>query len=52
MPFKSKAQAGFLWANHPDVAKRWQREAPVDIKALPERKTATKGTKKLLSGKR
>lgn len=51
MPFKSKAQAGYLWARHPDIARRWQSEAPVDVKQLPERKTATKGTKSLLSGK-
>ncbi len=50
MPFQSKAQEGFLWANHPDIARRWQRESPVDIKSLPERKRATKKTKDLLSG--
>ncbi len=24
MPFKSKAQMRFLYANHPDIAKRWE----------------------------
>lgn len=23
MPFKSEAQRKFLWAKHPDIAKRW-----------------------------
>lgn len=26
MPFKSLAQKGFLWANHPEIAARWSRE--------------------------
>jgi hypothetical protein len=52
MPFSSKAQMGYMFANHPDIAKRWQKEAPVDYGKLPERKTASKGTKKLLSGKK
>lgn len=51
MPFSSKAQMGYMFANHPSIAKRWQAEAPVDYKALPEKKTATKTTKNLLSGK-
>jgi len=28
MPFKSEAQRGFLFANHPEIAKRWAREYP------------------------
>lgn len=28
MPFKSEAQRGFLFARHPDIAKRWAREYP------------------------
>ena len=24
MPFKSKAQRTFMYANHPDIAKRWE----------------------------
>lgn len=35
MPFKSKAQQGFLFANHPKIAKRWAKETP-NIKSLPE----------------
>ncbi len=51
MPFTSKAQMGYMYANHPEIAKRWQSEAPVKASELPERKTATKGTKSLLAGK-
>lgn len=28
MPFKSSAQRAFLYANHPDIAKRWSKEFP------------------------
>lgn len=28
MPFKSQAQKGWMYANHPDMAKRWQKETP------------------------
>ncbi len=52
MPMVSQAQNGYMWANHPEIARRWSKEAPVDVKSLPERKTATKGTKSLLSGKK
>jgi hypothetical protein len=27
MPFKSRKQEAFLWANHPDIARRWLRES-------------------------
>ena len=23
MPFRSKAQRGYLWANHPEIAREW-----------------------------
>ena len=26
MPFRSEAQRRFLWAKHPDIAKRWASE--------------------------
>lgn len=28
MPFRSKAQRGYMYANHPDIAKRWEHETP------------------------
>ncbi len=36
MPFKSKAQARFLFANHPNMAKEWADKTK-SIKDLPER---------------
>lgn len=35
MPFKSKAQQKWMFANHPEMAKRWADHTP-DIKKLPE----------------
>lgn len=32
MPFKSTAERGFLYANHPDIAKRFQAETPKGTK--------------------
>lgn len=36
MPFRSQAQRGFLFAQHPDIAKRWAAEYPGQGK-LPAR---------------
>lgn len=36
MPFKSQAQARFLFQNHPDIANRWQSEYQQRIVELPE----------------
>jgi hypothetical protein len=44
MPFKSKAQQGYMFAKMPKTAKRWAKETP-NIKALPKR-AAKKGTKR------
>lgn len=35
MPFRSEKQRRFLWAEHPDIAKRWAREYPKQ-RNLPE----------------
>lgn len=35
MPFKSQAQAKFLWAKHPEIAKRWEKEYGQKISKLP-----------------
>jgi len=35
MPYKSKAQAAFMHINHPDIAKRWDKEYPSQGK-LPQ----------------
>jgi hypothetical protein len=47
MPFKSKAQAKFMFANHPTIAKEFADATP-DIKKLPEhkKKIKAKGKKK------
>lgn len=37
MPFKSKAQARYMFAKHPQMAKEWAAATP-SIKALPNRK--------------
>lgn len=45
MPFKSKAQEKWMFANKPEMAKEWANETP-DIKKLPtkvkKKKTKTK----------
>jgi hypothetical protein len=43
MPFKSKAQMRYMFANHPEIAKRWSKEYKTP-KNLPER--VKKRTKK------
>lgn len=36
MPFKSKAQQRFMFANNPKMAKRWAKETP-NMTKLPEK---------------
>lgn len=36
MPFKSQAQRGYMYANHPEIARRWEEHTPKG-KKLPER---------------
>jgi hypothetical protein len=43
MPFKSKAQQGYMFANMPKTAKRWAKKTP-NIKSLPK-KAARKRSK-------
>jgi hypothetical protein len=40
MPFKSQAQRKWMHANHPEMAKRWEKETPK--KKLPKKKKAKK----------
>lgn len=48
MPFKSKKQMRYLYANEPKIAKKWSAEFPnQDIKKLPERKGIVKSKNKL-----
>lgn len=48
MPFKSKAQARFMFARHPGIAKRWVNESrrKHPIKGLPARKGSRRGKRK------
>lgn len=41
MPFKSKAQMRWMFANKPKMAKKWAKETKNE-KALPERKRRNK----------
>ena len=41
MPFKSKAQRSWMYANHPAMAKKWQADTPKG-KKLPARKRKAK----------
>ena len=36
MPMKSKRQRRWMWATHPEMAKRWEKETPKG-KKLPEK---------------
>ena len=38
MPFKSQAQRGWMYANKPAMARRWEKETPVGNR-LPKRLT-------------
>jgi hypothetical protein len=51
MPYKSKAQLGFMHAKHPTIAKRWDKKYDVpsnlpekvdDVKARPKSKPRVK----------
>jgi hypothetical protein len=43
MPFKSQAQAAYLYKHHPEIARRWRAEHPnQDIKDLPKHKRKSK----------
>jgi hypothetical protein len=48
MPFKSKAQMRWMFANHPEMAKRWADHTK-DMKALPEKKENDKEKEASLS---
>lgn len=44
MPFKSKAQQGFMFANMPKTAKKWAKETP-NMKSLPKKAKKKAGRK-------
>lgn len=37
MPFQSQAQRKWMYANHPEMAERWEKETPKK-KPLPKKK--------------
>jgi hypothetical protein len=43
MPFKSQAQKGWMYSNHPEMARQWKSETPKG-KKLPK-KVGTKNGK-------
>jgi hypothetical protein len=45
MPFKSKAQRSYLYANEPEVAKKFEAMTPKG-KKLPEKVSSKKATKR------
>lgn len=45
MPFKSEKQRRFMHSQHPEIAKRWEKETPKGS-ALPERAKSGSGTSK------
>ena len=49
MPFQSQAQRGYLFAHHPEMAKRWAREYP-NQKHLPEHVEKRKARSKHAKG--
>jgi hypothetical protein len=44
MPFESEKQRKFLWAKHPEIAKRWSDE--YGSKVVPKKKAKKKKKKK------
>jgi hypothetical protein len=42
MPFKSSAQKKWMYANKPEMAKRWEKETPKG-KKLPKKVKKSKG---------
>ena len=45
MPFKSKAQRRFMYAKHPEMAKKWEAETPTGTR-LPSKMGRKKPTKR------
>jgi hypothetical protein len=47
MPFKSKAQQGYMFVNFPNMAKKWAKKTTKkQYKALPKKVKKTKASKK------
>lgn len=46
VPFRSKRQMRWMFANHPEMAERWAKETPNE-KALPEKAKCKKKKRKV-----
>jgi hypothetical protein len=51
MPFKSKAQQRFMYAKHPDIAKRWEDKYGIP-KNMPKHVKAKKTVKRKVKTKK
>jgi hypothetical protein len=49
MPYASKAQQGFMHSQHPEIAKRWDKETK-DFKKLPKHKFSKGAIRKAVNG--
>lgn len=54
MPFKSEAQRRFMYAKHPDIAKRWSDEYGDEVGGKDKKKgrKSVEGLKKAHKGKK
>lgn len=50
MPFRSAKQRRYMWANHPDIARRWTEE--YGSEPQPKRKAGRARPKKRAAGRR
>jgi len=49
MPFVSQAQRAWMYANHPKIAKRWEKHTPKG-KKLPKRKRNKQLSENMIRG--
>jgi len=45
MPFRSEEQRGFIWAKHPDIARRWTKKygSKIVTSAIKHKRKKKKG---------
>lgn len=44
MPFRSEKQRKYLWAKHPDIARRWAHEYGSKLRKIRPKKASKKRT--------
>lgn len=52
MPFRSEAQRRYLWAKHPEIAKKWAHEFPGKRKLPKHKKRKTAKKKRMKSSRK